>query len=138
MELALVKTSSETNITESLPDFFKKNLIGRKRFVCAWTKNNGDFRTGTFDLRKRKKWTTAEGVDKSITKKKKKRQIAEWVFDTYCVAFDLEKKDYRRITYNTIQYLEVGKIKYLVDVKVSDDLKKRAMELKPLNKIKSS
>jgi hypothetical protein len=138
MELALVKTNEEIVLTDSLPDFIRKELIGRKKFVCAWTKQNGDFRSGSFDLKKRRKWTTAEGVEKIVSKNKPKRKVAEWVFDTYCMAFDLEKKDYRRITYNTIQYLEVGKIKYLVEVKVSDDLKKRAMELKPLNTIKSS
>ena len=80
---------------------------------------------------------TAEGVVKKISKKGKKRVVAQWVFDTYCLVFDLDKKDYRRITYNKIEYLEVGKIKYLVKVKVSDDLT-RAMELKPLNVIKSN
>jgi hypothetical protein len=138
MHKTLVKTDQEVILTNSLPEFFKKELIGRKRFVCDWNKQNGDFRTGSFDLKKRRKWTTAEGVEKIVKKGKPKRQIAEWVFDTYCVAFDLDKKDYRRITYNTIQYLEVGKIKYLVDVRVSDDNERRAMELKPLNKIKSN
>ena len=137
MSIALVKTENQVVITNSLPDFFRKHLIGKEKFVCAWTKNNGDFRTGSFDLKVRKRWTTAEGVKKKVSKGKPKRQIAEWVFDTYCVVFDLDKKDYRRITYNTIQYLEVGKVKYLVDVKVSDDLT-RAMELKPLNTIKSN
>jgi len=137
MSIALVKTENQVVITNSLPDFFRKHLIGKEKFVCAWTKNNGDFRTGSFDLKVRKRWTTAEGVKKKVSKGKPKRQIAEWVFDTYCVVFDLDKKDYRRITYNTIQYLEVGKVKYLVDVKVSDDLT-RAMELKPLNAIKSN
>ena len=137
MSIALVKTENQAVITNSLPDFFRKHLIGKEKFVCAWTKNNGDFRTGSFDLKVRKRWTTAEGVKKKVSKGKPKRQIAEWVFDTYCVVFDLDKKDYRRITYNTIQYLEVGKVKYLVDVKVSDDLT-RAMELKPLNAIKSN
>ncbi len=137
MSIALVKTENQVVITNSLPDFFRKHLIGKEKFICAWTKNNGDFRTGSFDLKVRKRWTTAEGVKKKVSKGKPKRQIAEWVFDTYCVVFDLDKKDYRRITYNTIQYLEVGKVKYLVDVKVSDDLT-RAMELKPLNAIKSN
>ena len=137
MSIALVKTENQVVITNSLPDFFRKHLIGKEKFICAWTKNNGDFRTGSFDLKVRKRWTTAEGVKKKVSKGKPKRQIAEWVFDTYCVVFDLDKKDYRRISYNTIQYLEVGKVKYLVDVKVSDDLT-RAMELKPLNAIKSN
>ena len=137
MSIALVKTENQVVITNSLPDFFRKHLIGKEKFICAWTKNNGDFRTGSFDLKVRKRWTTAEGVKKKVSKGKPKRQVAEWVFDTYCVVFDLDKKDYRRITYNTIQYLEVGKVKYLVDVKVSDDLT-RAMELKPLNAIKSN
>jgi len=136
MSIALVKTENQVVITNSLPDFFI-GMIGREKFICAWTKNNGDFRTGSFDLKKRERWTTAEGVKKKVSKGKPKRQIAEWVFDTYCVVFDIDKKDYRRITYNTIQYLEVGKVKYLVDVKVSDDLT-RAMELKPLNAIKSN
>ena len=137
MNIALVKTDKEVVITNSLPDFFKKNLIGKKKFVCAWTKQDKVFRTGTFDLKKRRKWVTAEGVLKKASKKRKKRQIAQWVFDTYCVAFDLDKQDYRRITYNTIEYLEVDKIKYLVKVKVLDS-DRRAMELRPVNKIKSN
>ena len=88
-------------------------------------------------MKKRRKWVTAEGVLKKASKKRKKRQIAQWVFDTYCVAFDLDKQDYRRITYNTIEYLEVDKIKYLVKVKVLDS-DRRAMELRPVNKIKSN
>ena len=137
MNIALVKTNNEIILTNSLPDFFKKNLIGKKKFVCAWTKQNNVFRTGTFDLKKRRKWVTAEGVLKKASKKRKKRQIAQWVFDTYCVAFDLDKQDYRRITYNTIEYLEVDKIKYLVKVKVLDS-NKREMELRPVNKINSN
>ena len=137
MNIALVKTNKEIVITNSLPDFFKEKLIGKKEFVCAWTKQDDVFRTGTFDLKKRKKWVTAEGVLKKASKKRKKRQIAQWVFNTYCVAFDLDKQDYRRITYNTIEYLEVDKIKYLVKVKVLDS-DRRAMELKPINKIKSN
>ena len=137
MSIALVKTENQVVKTNSLPDFFI-GMIGREKFICAWTKNNGDFRTGSFDLKKRKRWTTAEGVKKKVSKGKPKRQIAEWVFDTYCIVFDLDKKDYRRITYNTIQYLEVGKVKYLVDVKVNGDVN-RTMELKPLHRsIKSS
>ena len=137
MNIALVKTDKEVVITNSLPDFFKENLIGKKKFVCAWTKQDNVFRTGRFDLKKRRKCVTAEGVLKKASKKRKKRQIAQCVFDTYCVAFDLDKQDYRRITYNTIEYLEVDKIKYLVKVKVLDS-DRRAMELKPLNKIKSN
>ena len=135
--MALVKTDKEIVLTDSLPDFFKEKLIGKKKFVCAWTKQDNVFRTGTFDLKKRRKWVTAEGVLKKASKKRKKRQIAQWVFDTYCVAFDMDKQDYRRITYDTIEYLEVNKIKYLVKVKVLDS-DRRAMELRPVNKIKSN
>ena len=60
MNIALVKTNKEIVITNSLPDFFKEKLIGKKEFVCAWTKQDDVFRTGTFDLKKRKKWVTAE------------------------------------------------------------------------------
>lgn len=137
MSIALVKTDKEEIITDSLSDFFRNKLIGKEKFICAWEKANGDFRTGTFDLKKRKRWVTAEGVVKKISKKGKKRVVAQWVFDTYCLVFDLDKKDYRRITYNKIEYLEVGKIKYLVNVKVNGDIN-RTMELKPLNKIKSN
>jgi len=137
MSIALVKTENQVVKTNSLPDFFI-GMIGREKFICAWTKNNGDFRTGSFDLKRRKRWTTAEGVKKKVSKGKPKRQIAEWVFDTYCVVFDLDKKDYRRITYNTIKYLEVGKVKYLVDVKVNKNLDIREMKLKSLNAIKSN
>ena len=114
MNMAIVKTDREIVLTNSLPDFFKKHLVGKKKFVCAWTKQDNVFRTGTFDLKKRRKWVTAEGVLKKTSKKRKKRQIAQWVFNTYCVAFDLDKQDYRRITYNTIEYLEVDKINILL------------------------
>ena len=132
MNIALVKTNNEIILTNSLPDFFKKNLIGKKKFVCAWTKQNNVFRTGTFDLKKRRKWVTAEGVLKKASKKRKKRQIAQWVFDTYCVAFDLDKKDYRYINYDTIKYIQYGRQRWSVEIKNKKSEKLITMKL--LNK----
>ena len=134
MTVSLVKDDNKIVLTDSLPKFFKQFIVKQHKFKCAWTKKNGDFRVGNFDLKFRKRYKTAEGVWK---KNKGKRRLGEAALDTYCVAFDLDKQDYRRITYNTIEYLEVDKIKYLVKVKVLDS-DRRAMELRPVNKIKSN
>ena len=71
MTLTTIKNKEKVVSTNSFPQYFKKLFVGRKKFICGWYKNNGDFRSGTFDLLKRKKWTTAEGVEKEVSKKKK-------------------------------------------------------------------
>ncbi len=129
-----IKNEEKIVLTNSLSQYFKKILVGRKKFICGWYKLNGDFRSGTFDLLKRKKWTTAEGVEKKLSTKKNKRNIAQWVYNTYSVVFDYNKQDYRRINYNTIRYLEIpaDKIKYVVDVKFSKSGNTRLIDLKQI------
>ena len=138
MNVTAIKNAEKLVLTNSLPQYFKKFFVGRKKFICGWYKNNGEFRSGTFDLLKRKKWTTAEGEKKKLsTKKNKKRTVAQWVYHTYAVAFDHTKKDYRRINYNTIEYLEIpaDKIKYVVDVKISKSGNERLIDLKQIKSI---
>ena len=62
--------------------------------------------------------------------------MGETALDTYCVAFDLDKKDYRMINYNTIEYIEVGRAKFSVEVS-TDDMG-RVFEMKSLDTIKSN
>ena len=45
-----------------LPKFFKQFIVKQHKFKCAWTKKNGEFRVGNFDLKFRKRYKTAEGV----------------------------------------------------------------------------
>ena len=133
MTVSLVKDDNKIVLTNSLPKFFKQFIVKQHKFKCAWTKKNGDFRVGNFDLRFRKRYKTAEGVWK---KNKGKRRLGEDALDTYCVAFDLDKKDYRMINYNTIEYIEVGRAKFSVEVS-TDDMG-RVFEMKSLDTIKSN
>ena len=135
MTLSAIENNGKIILTDSLPKFFREHLVGENKFDCAWTKLKGEFRVGTFDLRVRKRYKTAEGTWK---KNKGKRKLSEWVYDTYCLAFDLDKKDYVQITYNTIEYLKIGEAKFSVKVKVNKEESLRLFEMKSLNKIKSN
>ena len=119
--------------TDSFPQFFREHLIGAKKFTVGWTKKGGDFRVGTFDLKFRKRYKTAEGIWKKC---KGKRKLNDWAFSTYCTAFDLDKKDYRMITYDTIEYIEIGRAKFTVDVERKNET--RIFTMKSLDKIKSN
>ena len=132
-ELAIVDTDKKVFLTNSFPKFFREHLIGAKKFTVGWTKVGGDFRVGTFDLKFRKRYKTAEGIWKKC---KGKRKLSDEAFSTYCTAFDLDKKDYRMITYNTIEYIEIGRAKFTVDVKSNDET--RIFKMKSLDKIKSN
>ena len=133
MTLSLIKDDNRIVLTNSLPKFFKQFIVKQKKFKCAWTKNDGEFRVGNFDLKFRKRYKTAEGIWK---KNKGKRKLGDDAYNTYCVACDLDKKDYRMINYNTIQYIEVGRAKFSVEVNTDDN--SRIFEMKSLDKIKSS
>ena len=118
-------------LTNSFQLYFKKFLVGRKKFVCGFNKVNGEWRTGTFDMLVRKKWTTKEGVERVL--KNEKRNTAEWVKHTYATVFDKDKQDYRKLNFNGIKYLEVpsDKTKYIVDV-TKDKNGGRIVDLKPV------
>lgn len=124
------EVSGSTVLTNSFSLYFKKIMIGRKKFVCGWHKNNGEWRTGTFDMLTRLKWTTKEGEEKVL--KDKKRNTAEWVKHTYATVFDKEKQDYRKLNFNTLKYLEIpsDNVKYVVDVTKTKDGKGRIVDLK--------
>ena len=130
-ELAIVDTSEKVFLTNSFPKFFREFLVGSKKFTVGWTKKSGEFRVGTFDLKFRKRYKTAEGIWKKC---KGKRKLSNEAFSTYCTAFDLDKKDYRMITYNTIEYIEIGRAKFTVDVKSND--KARIFKMKSLDRSK--
>ena len=80
MNVSIVVINHKIILTNSLPKFFKQFIVKQKRFKCAWTKKNGEFRVGNFDLRFRKRYKTAEGVWK---KNKGKRRLGEEAVDTY-------------------------------------------------------
>ena len=103
-------------LTNSFQLYFKKILVGRKKFVCGFNKVNGEWRTGTFDMLVRKKWTTKEGVERVL--KNKNSNTAEWVKHTYATVFDKDKQDYRKLNFNGIKYLEVpsDKTKYIINL----------------------
>ena len=132
-EMAIVDTSKKVFLTNSFPKFFREFLVGSKKFTVGWTKKGGEFRVGTFDLKFRKRYKTAEGIWKKC---KGKRKLSDEAFSTYCTAFDLDKKDYRMITYDTIEYIEIGRAKFTVDVKSNDET--RIFKMKSLDKIKSN
>ena len=132
-EMAIVDTSKKVFLTNSFPKFFREHLIGAKKVTVGWTKKGGEFRVGTFDLKFRKRYKTAEGIWKKC---KGKRKLSDEAFSTYCTAFDLDKKDYRMITYDTIEYIEIGRAKFTVDVKSNDET--RIFKMKSLDKIKSN
>jgi hypothetical protein len=104
-------------LTNSFQLYFKKILVGRKKFVCGFNKVNGEWRTGTFER----------------VLKNKNSNTAEWVKHTYATVFDKDKQDYRKLNFNGIKYLEVpsDKTKYIVDV-TKDKNGSRIVDLKPV------
>ncbi len=116
-------------------DFFS-DIIGKKQFVVSWypkykddIKKRGTLRTGTFDLKSRKWWKRTDGT---YYVPKRKHTINDWVHDIYVRAFDLDKKDYRYINYDTIKYIQFGRQRWSVEIKNKKSEKLITMKL--LNK----
>ena len=83
-----------------------------ERFRVGFVKKDGSKRVGKFDLLYRVRWKQSDG---NMYKRKGKPRTTDE--DKYLLAFDLDKKQPRNISYARMKWLGVGqkyyKIKYL-------------------------
>ena len=105
-EITILGESSPMPVSEFVP-----NIIGHKPFVVSFTKKDGTTRMGKFDLKPRRRWKAIDGSWKKLNGNGRKSDP-----DQYLLAFDLEKKDWRLINYNTMKYLKVGRKKFEIQV----------------------
>tara|TARA_B110000285_G_C14483746_1_gene320910 strand:- start:39 stop:395 length:357 start_codon:yes stop_codon:yes gene_type:complete len=114
--LQMTKEQTQTTIPDTI-----KSIVGKSQtFSVGFFKKNGEFRTGTFRL----------GVTKN---NKGGNQLTNP--DNFLVAYDMQKKGYRNINYNTIKYIKAkGKI-YHIDV--VDNTTHRLMLMTTLTKEQS-
>ena len=105
-EITILGESSPMPVSEFVP-----NIIGHKPFVVSFTKKDGTTRMGKFDLKPRRRWKAIDGSWKKLNGNGRKSDP-----DQYLLAFDLDKKDWRLINYNTMKYLKVGRKKFEIQV----------------------
>ena len=110
-EITILGESSPMPVSEFVP-----NIIGHKPFVVSFTKKDGTTRMGKFDLKPRRRWKAIDGSWKKLNGNGRKSDP-----DQYLLAFDLEKKDWRLINYNTMKYLKVGRKKFEIQVFENND-----------------
>ena len=110
-EITIFGESSPMPVSEFVP-----NIIGHKPFVVSFTKKDGTTRMGKFDLKPRRRWKAIDGSWKKLNGNGRKSDP-----DQYLLAFDLDKKDWRLINYNTMKYLKVGRKKFEIQVFENND-----------------
>ena len=110
-EITILGESSPMPVSEFVP-----NIIGHKPFVVSFTKKDGTTRMGKFDLKPRRRWKAIDGSWKKLNGNGRKSDP-----DQYLLAFDLDKKDWRLINYNTMKYLKVGRKKFEIQVFENND-----------------
>ena len=110
-EITILCESSPMPVSEFVP-----NIIGHKPFVVSFTKKDGTTRMGKFDLKPRRRWKAIDGSWKKLNGNGRKSDP-----DQYLLAFDLDKKDWRLINYNTMKYLKVGRKKFEIQVFENND-----------------
>ena len=110
-EITILGESSPMPVSEFVP-----NIIGHKPFVVSFSKKDGTTRMGKFDLKPRRRWKAIDGSWKKLNGNGRKSDP-----DQYLLAFDLEKKDWRLINYNTMKYLKVGRKKFEIQVFENND-----------------
>ena len=102
-----VKVKDFPDFVETLIDQFKS-----EKFRAGFVKLNKEKRVGNFDLLYRVRWKQSDG---NMYKRKGKPRTTDE--DKYLLAFDLDKKQPRNISYARMKWLGVGqkyyKIKYL-------------------------
>ena len=110
-EITILGESSPMPVSEFVP-----NILGHKPFVVSFTKKDGTTRMGKFDLKPRRRWKAIDGSWKKLNGNGRKSDP-----DQYLLAFDLDKKDWRLINYNTMKYLKVGRKKFEIQVFENND-----------------
>ena len=89
---------------ETLIEQFKS-----ERFRVGFIKKDGSKRVGKFDLLYRVRWKQSDG---SMYKRKRETRTTDE--DEYLLAFDLDKKAPRNISYARMKWLNVGKKFYKI------------------------
>ena len=89
----------------NIPDAIQELVGNKNTFSVGFYKKDGTFRTGTFRL----------GVKKHL---KGGKQLTDP--NNYLVAYDMQKKGYRNINYNTIKYIKAKGMIYHVEVENTD------------------
>ena len=89
-----------------------------KKFRAGFTKVNGEYRVGKFDLLNRKTWKQTDGT---MYKRKGKKRTTDP--DEYILAHDLDKKAPRNISVKRLKWFSVGKKVYKINrLEVNDDI----------------
>ena len=94
-----VRVKDFPQFIETLIEQFKS-----ERFRVGFIKKDGSKRVGKFDLLYRVRWKQSDG---SMYKRKGKGRTTDE--DEYLLAFDLDKKAPRNISYARMKWLNVGK-----------------------------
>jgi hypothetical protein len=85
-------------------------LTKAKKFRAGFTKKDGSYRVGTFDLKNRETWKQQDG-----TMYKRKGKARTTNPDEYILAHDLVKKQPRNISVNRLKWFSVGKKVYKIN-----------------------
>ena len=89
-----------------------------KKFRAGFTKVNGEFRVGKFDLLNRSTWKQSDGT---MYKRKGKKRTTDP--DEYILAHDLDKKAPRNISVKRLKWFSVGKKVYKINrLEVNDNI----------------
>ena len=89
-----------------------------KKFRAGFTKVNGEYRVGKFDLLNRSTWKQTDGT--MYQRKGKKRTTDP---DEYILAHDLDKKAPRNISVKRLKWFSVGKKVYKINrLEVNDNI----------------
>ena len=88
------------------------------KFRAGFTKVNGEYRVGKFDLLNRKTWKQTDGT---MYKRKGKKRTTDP--DEYILAHDLEKKAPRNISVKRLKWFSVGKKVYKINrLELNEDI----------------
>ena len=86
------------------------------KFRAGFTKVNGEYRVGKFDLLNRSTW---KQIDGTMYKRKGKKRTTDP--DEYILAHDLDKKAPRNISVKRLKWFSVGKKVYKINRLEVDD-----------------
>ena len=100
-----VRVKDFPNFVETLIEQYKS-----EKFRVGFVKLNKEKRVGRFDLIHRVRWKQSDG---SMYKRKGKTRTTDE--DEYLLAFDLDKKAPRNISYARMKWLGVGKKFYKIN-----------------------